>query len=146
MNSVYIALAALAGVLLPLQAGFNAALSKFSGSGLWAALISFVIGTGVLALLVMTGRNSLQTETLLKAPAWVWLGGLTGAIYVYVVIVSAPKLGAATLIGVTIAGQLIASLVIDHYGWVGFSQQSISLPRLLGAGMLIAGVILIKKY
>lgn len=147
MNGLYLIAAALAGALLPLQAGLNAGLARVTGNGVWAALISFMVGTLALLMLTVAGRQALaDTQQLIRAPWTVWIGGLLGAVYVYALVVTAPRLGAATVIGVTIAGQLLASLLIDHYGWVGFASQAITWQRLLGAVLLIAGVILIKRY
>ncbi len=147
MNSLYLFAAALAGALLPLQAGLNAGLARVTGSGVWAALFSFMVGTLALLLLTVAGRQALAgSQQLINAPWWMWMGGILGALYVYALIITAPQLGAATVIGVTIAGQLLASLLIDHFGWVGFASQAISWQRCLGAALLIVGVILIKRY
>jgi transporter family-2 protein len=78
-------------------------------------------------------------------PSWSWMGGLFGAFYVAVSIIAAPKLGAANLVGVTVAAQLVTSLLLDHYGMVGFAQHSINLWRIVGALLLAAGAVLILK-
>jgi transporter family-2 protein len=80
------------------------------------------------------------------APWWVWLGGSLGAIYVVASIVSAPKLGAVTLIALVVAGQALASLVVDHFGWVGFEPKHISAGRLAGMVLVGAGVTLVRIF
>ena len=75
-----------------------------------------------------------------------WLGGALGAFYVVGSIVSAPKLGAATLIALVVAGQGMASLLVDHFGWVGFEAKHISVGRLVGMGLLGAGVVLVRIF
>jgi bacterial/archaeal transporter family-2 protein len=74
----------------------------------------------------------------------VWTGGLLGAFYVLGSIVTAPKLGAATLVAVILAGQAIASLLVDHFGWVGFEEQPISALRIAGVLLLAGGVALVR--
>ena len=76
---------------------------------------------------------------------WQWAGGLIGAAYVLAAVVLAPRLGAATLIAAVVAGQMLSSLVLDQYGLVGFPVHSLTLARLIGALLVIAGVILIQR-
>jgi transporter family-2 protein len=73
-------------------------------------------------------------------------GGLIGAFYVAAITFIIPTLGTALTFALIIAGQLLAAMVIDHYGWLGMSVQEISAGRIIGAVLLIAGVILIRKY
>ena len=71
-------------------------------------------------------RDWPSTGSLAGAPWWVWVGGLLGAFYVLGSVVAAPKLGAATLVAVILAGQAFASLLVDHFGWVGFEENPIT--------------------
>jgi bacterial/archaeal transporter family-2 protein len=59
-------------------------------------------------------------------------------------IVTAPKLGAATLVALILAGQAIASLLVDHFGWVGFEEHPITAVRVVGVLLLAGGVALIR--
>jgi transporter family-2 protein len=76
----------------------------------------------------------------------VWAGGLLGAVFVTAAAAFAPRLGAATFISVTIAGQVIVSIMLDHFGALGFAARPVTLPRLLGALLLVAGVLLVRKF
>jgi transporter family-2 protein len=80
------------------------------------------------------------------APWGVWIGGLLGAFYVAGSIYAAPKLGAALLIAAVVAGQTIASVVIDQYGWVGFREQHITAGRVVGVALVAAGVTLVRVF
>ena len=134
------------GVLLPLQAGINAQLRTVLGAPLAAALVSFVVGTAALAIGVVLARAPLPVAAAwARAPWWYWIGGVIGAAYVAGVIVLAPRLGAATLIAAVVAGQMLASLVLDHFGWVGFPVQAVTPARLLGAALVIGGVLLVQR-
>jgi transporter family-2 protein len=138
-------LAIVAGAMIPFQAGVNVALSRFVGGPSRAALISFAIGTVALLVVSLLATRGLPTLSRASdAPWWVWIGGLLGAFYVFGSIVSAPRLGAVTLIAAVFAGQAVASLVIDHYGWVGFPEQAISPARLAGIGLLAVGLALVR--
>ncbi len=72
-------------------------------------------------------------------------GGLLGAIYIVAAIVLAPRLGAATLIVSVVCGQMLPSPVLDHFGWVGFAEHPVNPQRVIGAVLVVAGVILIRR-
>jgi transporter family-2 protein len=78
-------------------------------------------------------------------PGWAWLGGLLGAGYVAVTTVLGPRLGAATLLALTLGGQMAAALLVDHYGVIGFPQNPVTPARLAGAALLVLGVILVMR-
>jgi transporter family-2 protein len=138
-------LALVAGAVLPVQAGINAQLRITLGNPLAATLASFVIGTVALALVVLGARVSLPpVAALARAPWWHWTGGLLGAVYVAMMILLAPRLGAATLIAAVVAGQMLTSLVLDHYALVGFAAHPVSLQRVVGAALVIGGVALVR--
>jgi bacterial/archaeal transporter family-2 protein len=143
----YLLFAFAAGVVLPVQAGINAELAGWLGSPVRAAFVSFLTGTLLLLAAAAFVFRPLPSLTRLgDAPWWVWLGGALGAFYVLGSIVSAPKLGAVTLIALIVAGQAVASVVIDHFGWVGFPEQHLSAGRLAGIALLGAGVVLVRVF
>lgn len=146
MQAMLYALAFAAGLVLTIQVGVNATLRNALGNPVMAALMSFLIGLAGLALFLIVTRAPLPTKAaLFAAPAWAWVGGLLGAFYVATAIVVGPRLGAAALLALTVLGQLMASLVVDHYGWLGFPQHTISVARLMGAALLFGGVWLIVR-
>ena len=139
-------LAFVAGLLLTVQVGLNAALRNAFGNPGTAALANFLVGTaGLFAYLFVTSAAWPSKATLTAAPAWAWLGGLLGAFYVASSVVVGPRLGAAALLALTVFGQLVASLVVDNYGWLGFPQHPLTLTRAAGVVLLLAGVILVVR-
>jgi transporter family-2 protein len=140
-----ILLVALVGVFIAIQGPINSHLGRAIGSPWTAALISFLVGTVALAAVVLSQPSA---RTALRqcgqAPWWAWTGGLLGACYVTVVIATAPRLGMAMIIGVSVAGSVAASLVIDHLGAFGLPEQPITPLRLLGATLVCAGVALVR--
>ena len=87
-----------------------------------------------------------QMAKLSSAPWWVWMGGLCGANYIVIAILLAPRLGAATLIAVSVAGQMFVSLLLDHYGLIGYPVHPVSAWRIVGTGLLLVGVALIQRF
>jgi len=136
-----------AGMLAPSQAGINSTLSRYVGSNFLAALVSFSVGTLTLATYALLSRLQMpMLKALSQGPWWMWLGGLCGAFLVTVTILAAPRLGATTMIGFLLAGQMIASLILDHFGLLGYSEHAINLWRVLGVVLLASGVMLIRTF
>ena len=132
--------------MLPVQAGVNAALRTSLVQPIWAALASFTVGTLSLVLYALATRLPWPSAPLATIPLWQWTGGLLGALFVTLVILLTPRLGTATTFGLIITGQLLASLVLDHFGWLGVPQHSVNPMRLLGLTLMIAGVALLRKF
>jgi transporter family-2 protein len=143
---LFLLVAVLAGAMLPLQTGVNVQLRGLLGQPLAAALVSFVVGTLGLAAVVAALRVPVPMGTVWERSTWWhWSGGLLGAAYIAVTVVLAPRLGAATLIAALVAGQMAASLIVDHYGWVGFAEHAVSPMRLAGAALIVVGVVLVRR-
>jgi bacterial/archaeal transporter family-2 protein len=135
----------LSGALIAMQAGVNSQLARVVGHPLLAATISFVVGTVALAVCSLGVGSWPTLAILMEVPWWVWTGGLLGAVFVVTTAALAPTLGAATLLSIAIAGQMSLALVLDHYGLVGFAVRPLSLWRVVGAGLVVTGVVLIRK-
>lgn len=144
--ALLLALAVLAGVLLPVQAGINAQLRQSLASPLAATLVSFLVGTIGTLLVLVALRTPLSLGAAWERSSWWhWTGGLLGAAYVLLTIVLAPRLGAATLIAAVVAGQMLTSLLLDHLGLVGFPLHPITPARIAGTLLIIGGVALVQR-
>lgn len=139
-------LAVAAGMAMPLQAALNGQLRGHLGSPYAAALVSFSAGTLVLLAVLLLMRVPWPTSPG-AVPWWLWIaGGTLGAGYIVLSIVLPPMLGVALTFGLIVAGQLAVSLTFDHYGLLGFAEHAINPWRVLGAALIVAGVILIRKF
>jgi transporter family-2 protein len=142
-----LALTIAAGTVIPIQAGVNAALSRRLGHTVIAALVNFASGAVVLFVVAVVLRVRVPNPATLRAvPPWIWAGGTLGTVLVLTTTYVAPKLGATVMISFVLASQLVTSLVLDHYGLVGFSSHPLSPGRLLGVGLLLAGLVLVRRY
>ncbi len=147
MSLAWFALAVLIGAGLSVQVGLNAQLRQQFGDPALAALGNFLVGTAALLVyLIVMRANWPSVGTLRAVPATQWLGGLLGASYVAAAALLGPRLGSATLLALIVAGQLLMSLLLDHYGWVGFEPHAMNGWRLLGAALLVVGVVLIVRH
>jgi transporter family-2 protein len=144
-RTVAVLLAAAAGAFVGLQAPVNARLGREVGS-LQAALVSFTLGT--LALLLVTalssgGLGAVGNAT--RAPWWALVGGVLGAFYVTVALLTVRTLGLSTLTALVVTGQLASALVVDRFGLLGIARQQIGTARIVGLVLLVAGVVLVVK-
>ncbi|MBK6941950.1 MAG: DMT family transporter [Planctomycetes bacterium] len=147
MTWIWCVAAFLAGALVSVQTGINTQLGRQLGQPLQAAFVSFVIGTLALGLALPLLRVAYPAPARVGAVGLPLLtGGVLGAIFVFSMIALGTRLSAAVLVGLVVGGQLIASLVLDHFGWLGFPQHALSVPRIVGAGLIVAGVLLIRKF
>jgi len=147
MNWIFIVLAILAGMALPLQGAINSKLASFMHNPFLSALISFTIGTIALLIYVLVSRIPLsQLSGVREAPMITWIGGLLGAFFITTTLLTVPKLGVALTFSLVILGQMIVTLPMDHFGLLGVMVRSITWPRILGVVLVIAGTILILRY
>lgn len=144
---ILIGVAILAGMFLPFQAALNAKMGAVVQNPLLGSLISFVVGTIGLLVYILISRVPISNLLAARsAPTLVWIAGLLGAFYVTAIILLVPRLGVALTFGLVIGGQMLISLVFDHFGLLGTPVHAMSPMRLLGAIFLIAGVLIIRKY
>jgi transporter family-2 protein len=134
-----------AGTLVGMQAPVNSRLGRAVGS-VQAASLSFLVGTVALVLVVAVAHGGVGNYVhLTRAPWWAFVGGLLGAVYVTVAILTVRTLGASGLTAAVIAGQLAISVAIDRFGLFGVARQSIEPQRILGLVLLVAGVALVVR-
>jgi transporter family-2 protein len=141
----YIALSALAGFLLPLQSLIAAQVAATINGPLMAALVNFVSGT--IALLLLIPLLQVPWPTGAQAalvPGYGWFIGLVGVLVVGQAAVTVPKLGAAGMISLLVAGQMVGSVLMDHFGILQ-PVQPITMQKLIGTVLLVAGVLLILR-
>ena len=135
----------IAGGLVALQAPTNAMLAKAGGSAILAALISFSVGTVALLVAWAASGNRPGAAPFAGLPWYAWIGGLYGAVFVAVAAFAAPRIGVASLITIGIAGQVAMALWLDHIGAMGLTRDPVSLGKVMGAVLVLAGVILVRR-
>ena len=141
-------LAAAAGVLNAIQAGANAGLGKAFENKLAAGLMVSTVGlVAMLAAGVVSGQLGWPgLARMASAPWWAWTGGLLGAMFVLAQLFTAEQLGSAVFMTVVVTAAVLTSLLLDHFGLVGFKQHSLGWGRAAGAVLILAGLGLIARY
>ncbi|HKR19736.1 MAG TPA: DMT family transporter [Stellaceae bacterium] len=143
--SAFALLAIAAGASFVVQGVANSRLSIDLGSAYWAAFFSYLGGTIVMLLVIAVTRTAWPGGTIARPPLLAWTGGFWGAIYVVAIILLMPRLGAATVIALLVAGQMLSALVFDNFAAFGLPQHPVDLSRVVGAVLLVGGVVLIRN-
>jgi bacterial/archaeal transporter family-2 protein len=144
-RALWIALALAAGAVLPVQGAINAQLRHDLDAPVATGAFSFLVAAAaMLALLAVRRPAATQPRMPRQLPWWGWLGGLCGATYVTSVFVLIPEIGAAPTIALTVAGQQLASVLVDRHGLLRLPRRPIAPARLVGVAALLAGVALIQ--
>ncbi len=134
--------AVLIGAVLPLQGLVNARLGTHIGGPVAAAFVSFLVGSAVLGLYLLATRTPITLQGSFRLPAWIWIGGAFGALYVACFTLLVPRIGAAGMICLAVLGQVTASLLLDQYG-VLQAPKPVDAVRIAGALLVLAGVVLV---
>lgn len=135
------------GCLLPVQASINAKLGAFLKAPLMAALVNFMMGGFVLLLVILGTRTPNNLLLAAKeAPIYAWVGGLMGSIFVVSIIFLIPRLGVALSFGLIVCGQLVFSLILDHFGMFGVPVQPVNWGRIAGVLLILVGVLVIRRF
>jgi len=147
MKLVYTSIVLVVGFLLAVQGSINTQLTTFLKHPLQGALVNFMVGFVCLLALNVVFRTQIPDWQHVKLAPWhLFAGGMLGAIFVSSVIFFIPKIGVSTVLAASIAGQLIAASIIDHFGFFGLSSHPISAGRVAGILLLLGGIFLIQKY
>jgi bacterial/archaeal transporter family-2 protein len=139
-------LVALGGAALTLQAAWNARLRMATGSPVLTTMISITVTLVTLFTLWVSGvTNRGSVPAFGSVPKWAWLGGICAAYYLIASLVALPKLGAAPVFALVIAGQVLTAVLLDTVGAFGVPQVPLSMTKIVGAVLLLVGVLLIQK-
>lgn len=149
MANIYllVLLALLAGAAAPFQGTVNNRMAEVLSDPILASFISFAVGALTLFIYILASGTPLSGFAAGKnAPVIAWTGGVLGVFFVVATLVLIPRLGVAMTFALVTAGQMIFTLVIDHYGLLGVPVREISLMRIGGIVLITAGVVLIRKF
>ncbi|NGM34932.1 DMT family transporter [Methylobacterium sp. DB0501] len=136
-----------AGALMAIGVVWNSQLRGALVNPWLAATVSFVPVVFAFALMTLLKPTPLPTrEDLAGIRWWMPLAGLTGAVAVFAGLLFVDKVGAGALNGLLITANLLTSVALDHFGWLGMRQVKAGPPRLLGAALMVGGIVLISVF
>ncbi|MBN8867011.1 MAG: DMT family transporter [Solirubrobacterales bacterium] len=130
----------LVGFQYAAQAPINGGLGRTVGP-LAAALVSFSVGATILLLICVVSGEISSFSAIGDVPFWQLLGGAIGASYVAIAAITISRVGAGVIAAVTVTGQLLCSVVIDHFGWFGIEIHDVTPARVFGLVLLLVGAM-----
>ena len=143
-RTIYLMAALAGGAILPVQVALNTLLRRYVGEPMQVTFVSYLAGTLASLVICFAARYPLPASTALAQTSWwMWIGGCLGTLYVWSTIFATPKIGAALALALTIAGQMIAALFLDHYGAIGLAKYAASPTRIAGVVFVVLGVSLV---
>jgi len=146
MKVLWIFIAFISGVLLPLQSGVNIRLGKSIDSAVYASMLSFVVGVFSMLIYIVMSKQHVTWEGIRTAPAYAWIGGVLGAFYVTATMLAFSRIGPALTFGLVVAGQMVIAVLLDHFNVLVPQQHSINVWRIMGILFIVAGVVVIRKF
>ena len=147
MNLLIYLAAIAAGISNPVQTGASAQLRKSVDNPVFAAAYVYFGGLLIVLLIQLIVRQGWPgAGKLTNVPWWAWSAGLLSVAATMSGIMLAHKLGSGVFTGISVTAALATSLVVDNFGWIGFKQHPASWPRMLGGGLMIAGLWLMSKF
>ncbi|MEM7205590.1 MAG: DMT family transporter [Planctomycetota bacterium] len=143
---MWCALVFVVGFVVAFQGPINQNLGARLGHPLWAALVSFCVGTLTVAAVALSQRPTPPGRAQLAGlPWWAWTGGAMGACFVVTAILAIPRVGAVGFSMLLVCGQTTAALLVDHYGWFGLPSIRITPVRGLGVAIMLLGFWLAQQ-
>ncbi|MBM0745176.1 DMT family transporter (plasmid) [Phormidium sp. CLA17] len=140
-KSIYFIATLMGGAVLPVQVALNALLRRYVGQPMQVTFISYLAGTLASLAICWFARYPLPATAVISQTSWwMWIGGCLGTLYVWSTIFAAAKIGTALTLALTIAGQMICALFLDHYGVIGLTKVSANPLRIAGVVLVIIGV------
>jgi bacterial/archaeal transporter family-2 protein len=146
MKTIWIIVAFISGMLLPIQAGVNIRLGKSITSPIYASMLSFIIGAMTLTAYILITKQEVTWAGVRSAPGYAWLGGALGAFFVTATMFAYSRIGPALTFGLVVAGQMAIAIAFDHFKILVAEQHSVNIWRIIGMSLIILGVIIIQKF
>lgn len=147
MQIVFILFAIAAGMTSTLQSGSNNMLQKATAAPLWTVVIvSAITLAGSFVVALAAGERWPPSAAIVHAPWWAWAGGVFGLCFVMATVYASPKLGAGLFIALIVTASAVTSLLLDHFGLMGFAVREAHVGRIVGGLLMVAGVALIAAF
>ncbi|PGX74010.1 DMT family transporter [Priestia megaterium] len=140
-KTIFYLVALFSGIALSMEGAIYGELGKIIGQ-FESSFYNFFVGTILLTLIVLFFGKGNLTHTF-KVPKWYLLGGLLGLIYLTVLVFGIPKVGVGISMIAIVVGQMIMSMIIEHFGWLGSAKKSITKKRSLAIVFMLVALIFI---
>lgn len=138
---IAILFALVSGALVPVQAVLNAQLAHATQSVPFTAFVSGLVASSALAGLLATRQfGAINLAGLRRAPRWIFLGGLFGALFILTSTAVISTLGTTLTIGLVLSSQILVGFLVDSFGWFGVKRRPLTRSRQLAAGLICLAI------
>lgn len=146
-NQILLLLSFLVGIMVVIQGGINSRLGILLNNSLLATSTALTMGASfTLIAVLITVRQFPSMHQLREIPIYMWVtGGLLSFLAVTLFYYIIPRVGISTTVTFGLAGQLIFAAIAGHFGWFNMPLEPITIKKIAGLFVMIAGVILIKS-
>lgn len=134
------------GIANPFQSGTNAQLNKQLGQSLWATVCVYAMGLLLLLGIQLFVRQPVPLDKAAGVAWWAWLGAPVSLVSTFIALTIAQKMGSGLFTGATVTASLLTSVVLDHFGLIGFKEHPASPLRMVGCAVMVVGLWMIAKF
>lgn len=144
---LYLIMGIIMGILFPIQASISARLGSYSKTPLTASFVAFSFGSVILLIInLIVNPAGISVGIDFSYPLYVFIGGAIAGIGFHVAnVILFLKLGASVTTIITVTGQMIVGILIDHFEWFGVPANPISITRIIGTIIMILAISLIQS-
>lgn len=143
LNNMYNLLSIFIGGLIAIMISFNSILGKHTGTYTSTVIIHVV---GLIAVIIVLIIKKYKVKFVKGLPLLLYTGGAIGIITVVCNTISMNAIGATITISIGLLGQVLSSILIDHYGLLGVSKVNFNNKKAIGLSVMILGIIIMTLY
>ena len=130
------------GIVLAVHLAMNAKVGSALNNPRVGNAVFWCIGALMAVIIGLTGWRAGALNGLKDVSPWLLAAGALGACLVFAIASMVPEVGARAVFITLIAGQVFGGMALSHFGWLGSPVQPVSVTNLLGALVMIGGVLL----
>lgn len=132
------------GVVLSVHLSMNSQVGEILKNPRMGNAFFWTIGAVTAIIIGVTSTDAMAVfDRIKEVPVWLWTAGALGAALVFGIAWVIPQLGAGATFIIMIAGQVVAGMVLSHFGVLGSALEPINWMKMLGAALLIAGATIV---
>jgi bacterial/archaeal transporter family-2 protein len=130
------------GIILAVHLSMNGKVGSALANARVGNALFWCVGAATAVLIGLTGWHSGALAGLKDVHPLLLTAGALGACLVFAIAWLLPQVGARAMFITLIAGQVIGGMILSHFGWLGSPVQRITVPNVIGAVVMICGVVL----
>ena len=133
------------GIVLAVHLAMNGKVGAVLNNPRVGNALFWSIGAVTALAIGLTGWQTGALSPLKQVHPLLFTAGALGACLVFAIAWLIPQMGAGAIMITLLAGQVLGGLVMSHFGWLGSPVQPITMMKLAGVIVMIAGVIMATR-